>query len=141
MPHPSRRDPSHRGMAPLLLALALAGGTPSVLAQSTPGPPHPIAPSPAAPLTVELGAPIPYRCAGGQALTLRYGRLSDGSLAFVRLQPPGGPLLTLPQLVSASGARYSDERQWQWWSKGSGGFLQRRDDQGRWQILLEGCQS
>jgi membrane-bound inhibitor of C-type lysozyme len=124
-----------------MAALALAVSTSNTLAQPTNQQPSPAVHPAAAPLAVELGAPISYSCGGGQPLTVRYGRLSDGSLAFARLQPPGSPLLTLPQLLSASGARYSDERLWQWWSKGSGGVLQRRDDQGRWQTLLEGCQS
>lgn len=124
-----------------MAALALAGSPSATLALPTSRQPTTAVQPSGAPLTAELGAPVSYRCAGGQLLTVRYGRLSDGSLAFARLQPPGGPLLTLPQLVSASGARYSDERLWQWWSKGSGGFLQQRDDQGRWQTLLEGCQS
>lgn len=90
-------------------------------------------------VVVELGEPIPYRCAGGSQLVVRYGRLSDDSLSFVRLFLPGDRRVTLPQLVSASGARYSDDRQWQWWSKGSTGFLEQRDGQGQWQKLFEQC--
>ena len=93
------------------------------------------------PVAAELGEPVTYRCAGGRQLVVRYGRLSDGSLSFVRLQPPGDRLLTLPQLVSGSGTRYTDEQRWQWWSKGQEGFLERRDAQGRWQTVLDRCQS
>ncbi|SBO43277.1 MliC family protein [Cyanobium sp. NIES-981] len=98
-----------------------------------------VAPVAAEDLGVELGEPVLYRCSGARELAVRYGRLSDDSLAFVRLQPPGGQLLTLPQLVSGSGARYSSGQLWQWWSKGEEGFLQRLDDQGDWQTVLEGC--
>jgi membrane-bound inhibitor of C-type lysozyme len=90
-------------------------------------------------LGVELGEPVLYRCSGARELVVRYGRLSDDSLAFVRLQPPGEQPVTLPQLVSGSGARYSNGQLWQWWSQGEEGFLQRQDDQGEWQTVLEGC--
>ncbi|MEB3321827.1 MAG: MliC family protein [Synechococcaceae cyanobacterium] len=90
---------------------------------------------------VELGAPITYRCAEGRQLVVRYGGLSDGSLGFARLQPPGDPSITLPRLVSASGARYSDEQRWQWWSKGKEGFLERREERGQWRTVLKGCRS
>jgi membrane-bound inhibitor of C-type lysozyme len=93
------------------------------------------------PLAVELGEPIRYRCAGGRQLEVRYGRLSDGSLSFARLQPPGDQPHTLPQLVSGSGTRYTDEQRWQWWSKGQEGVLQRRDGQGQWQTVLDQCQA
>jgi membrane-bound inhibitor of C-type lysozyme len=91
------------------------------------------------PLTAELGEPVAYRCSDGRQLVVRYGRLSDGSLAFVRLRPPGAGQLTLPRLVSGSGVRYSDEQEWQWWSKGKEGFLQRRDARGEWRTLLQRC--
>lgn len=90
---------------------------------------------------MELGKAMHYRCAGGSQLVVRYGRLSDDSLSFARLQPPGEQPLTLPQLVSGSGVRYSNEQLWQWWTKGQGGFLQRRDPQGEWRTVLENCRS
>lgn len=90
---------------------------------------------------VEMQEPVSYRCTEGARLEVRYGRLSDGSLSFARLQPPGDRPLTLPQLVSGSGARYSDEQRWQWWSKGKEGFLQRREDNGQWRAVLKGCRS
>jgi membrane-bound inhibitor of C-type lysozyme len=90
---------------------------------------------------VEMRKPVSYRCDGGGRLEVRYGRLGDGSLSFARLQPPGDSPLTLPQLVSGSGTRYSDEQRWQWWSKGEEGFLQRRDNDGQWRTVLQGCRS
>jgi membrane-bound inhibitor of C-type lysozyme len=100
-----------------------------------------VAPALAGDLGVELGKPLRYRCAGGSTLMVRYGRLSDDSLSFARLQPPGEQPLTLPQLVSGSGVRYSTEQMWQWWTKGQEGFLQRRDGQGEWRTVLEGCRN
>jgi membrane-bound inhibitor of C-type lysozyme len=63
---------------------------------------------------VERGAPVSYRCAGCRRRVVRQGRRSEGSLSCARLRLPGDRSLTLPQLGSGSGARYSDERQWQW---------------------------
>lgn len=100
-----------------------------------------VPPAVAETLRVELGAPIPYRCAEGRTLAVRYGRLSDGSLSFARLSPPGDRSLTLPRLASGSGARYSDEANWQWWTKGPEGFLERRDDRGEWRTVLTGCRT
>jgi hypothetical protein len=61
-----------------MAALALAGSTSNTLAQPTSRQPSPAVHPAAAPLSVELGAPISYSCGGGQPLTVRYGRLSDG---------------------------------------------------------------
>jgi len=41
----------------------------------------------------------------------RYGYLSDGSLQFVKVLMPNGKEYTLPSLVSASGARFTDEHE------------------------------
>ncbi len=90
---------------------------------------------------LEWGEPFLYHCAGGGKLGVRYGRLSDGSLSLARLDLPDHRTVTLPQLVAGSGARYSNDLRWQWWSKGSSGFLERRDHQGQWQKFLDQCRS
>jgi membrane-bound inhibitor of C-type lysozyme len=100
-----------------------------------------VAPVAAESLQVELRETVRYSCEGGAELVVTYGQLSDSSLAFARLQPPGETLITLPQLVSGSGARYSTEQLWQWWSQGEEGFLQRRNEQGGWNTVLAGCLS
>ena len=82
---------------------------------------------------------VRYRCGGGQIIEAHYGSLSDQSLAFVRLRLPDGRRLTLPQVASASGARYSADQAFTWWSKGSSGFLQERGENGRWRITLDAC--
>jgi membrane-bound inhibitor of C-type lysozyme len=81
-----------------------------------------------------------YRCANGERLEASYGGLKDGSLSFVRLTLPDGQQLTLPQVASGSGARFSADQDVTWWSKGSGGFLQRRDANGNWQVSLDSCE-
>ncbi|MBL6798692.1 MAG: MliC family protein [Synechococcus sp. BS307-5m-G39] len=90
-------------------------------------------------LSVVQGETIRYRCGGGQIIEARYGSLSDQSLAFVRLRLPDGRRLTLPQVASASGARYSADQAVTWWSKGNSGFLQERGDNGEWRITLDAC--
>ncbi|EDY39296.1 conserved hypothetical protein [Cyanobium sp. PCC 7001] len=122
-------------MAALIRRLALPPLSAGVLLLTA------VAPVAAESLQVELREPVRYRCDGGTELVVTYGQLSDGSLSFARLQPPGETLLTLPQLVSGSGARYSTEQLWQWWSKGEEGFLERRDEQGEWTTELGGCLS
>lgn len=59
--------------------------------------------------SVEGGATFAYTCNDGSVLAVRYYALSDGSLRFARLRMQDGTELTLPQLASGSGARYSDD--------------------------------
>ena len=87
------------------------------------------------------GSTIRYRCSGGEQLEATYFRLRDRSLAFVRLRIPGGRQLTLPQLASGSGARFSADRDVTWWIKGESGFLQQRDSKGEWSVSLKNCES
>lgn len=90
-------------------------------------------------LTVQGGDPITYTCDQQAKVTVRYFSLSDDSLHFVKLTLPDGTPYTLPQVVSASGARFSDLQQLVWWNKGDGGFVEQLDDDGEWQILLDNC--
>lgn len=84
-----------------------------------------------APPTVTGGDPVAYRCDNGDRVVARYYGLADGSLHFVRLSFPGGEY-TLPQLLSASGARYSDEARLVWWVKGDEVRVESRDEEGEW---------
>jgi membrane-bound inhibitor of C-type lysozyme len=59
-------------------------------------------------LSLEGGETFAYTCGDGSVVSVRYYALSDGSLRFARLRMQGGKELTLPQLISGSGARYSD---------------------------------
>lgn len=90
-------------------------------------------------LQVKGGATVIYVCAGGERIAARYYSLSDDSLNFVKLSLPDGQKYTLPQVVSASGARYSDDRQLVWWTKGATAFAEMRDEQGAWQIKYADC--
>jgi len=91
-------------------------------------------------LTVTGGEPITYKCEGGEEIVARYYALSDNSLHFVKVTLPDGQVQTLPNAVSASGARYTDDRMWVWWTKGETGFAETRNDKGEWETKYQGCQ-
>jgi membrane-bound inhibitor of C-type lysozyme len=82
---------------------------------------------------------VTYQCARGEQVIATYFRLSDNSLRFVRIALPDGGQYTLPNIVSASGARYSDEREIVWWTKGRTAFVQARDSRGEWYTKIEDC--
>lgn len=83
------------------------------------------APLAAAPRLGVVAAPsVAYRCADGSRVQAVYYRLSDDSLAFVKLVI-GKREYTLPNLVSASGSRYSDLVTLEWWIKGDAATLNR----------------
>lgn len=119
------------------LALGLMPLLPgSAIARSLKGP---IPLTEAAPLRVELREQAHYRCRGGGEVRASYYSLNDDSLAFVRLILPGGSRQTLPNIVSGSGARYSDDASMVWWVKGDGAFAQTRGSDGSWETSLEDC--
>ena len=80
-----------------------------------------------------------YLCADGERNLVTYYRLSDNSLQFVKVVLPGGKEHTLPNVVSASGARYTDEREVVWWTKGNAAFVETRDADGKWRISSKDC--
>jgi membrane-bound inhibitor of C-type lysozyme len=90
-------------------------------------------------LKISGGDPVLYDCGGGARITARYYSLSDGSLSFVKLEMPDGAKFTLPNLASASGARYSDDMNLVWWTKGNGAFAEKRDDSGQWKTIYPDC--
>ncbi|UBO73067.1 MliC family protein [Aeromonas rivuli] len=90
-------------------------------------------------LTVTGGEPIAYQCANDQKVQVSYFGLSDDSLNFVKLALPNGKDYTLPQVVSASGVRYTDDHEVVWWNKGKEGFVEQRAEDGKWQSLYAEC--
>jgi membrane-bound inhibitor of C-type lysozyme len=90
-------------------------------------------------LTVRGGEQVTYQCENGIRIVARYYTLSDSSLNFVKLQMPDGKEYTLPNAVSASGARYTDERELVWWTKGDSAFVQTRGENGEWQVRYGNC--
>ena len=90
-------------------------------------------------LTVVPITEAAYICSGEERIMARYYVLSDKTLHFVSLDLPDGDMVTLPNAVSASGSRYTDEREYVWWVKGREGFLEQRGEDGDWQPYLENC--
>ena len=83
-------------------------------------------------LTANLGPPVHYRSESGEQFMARYGSLSDGSLHFVKLTMPDGQKYTLPQVISGSGVRYTDEREIVWWTHQGTVRVDVRDAEGKW---------
>ena len=90
-------------------------------------------------LTIRPLERVTYRCEQGGRITARYFSLSDNSLGFVKVLLPDGHEVTLPQVLSASGVRYTDEREWVWWTKGDDAFAETRAPSGEWRIRYDHC--
>jgi len=90
-------------------------------------------------LTVTGGEAITYHCGDGAQIVARYYSLSDQSLDFVKVRLPDGAEYTLPQVLSGSGVRYSDDRELVWWTKGASAFAEMRDQNGEWQVRYDKC--
>ena len=91
-------------------------------------------------LTAHLGPPVHYRSSSGEIFVAKYGSLADGSLHFVRVQMPGGREYTLPQVLSASGARYTDERDLVWWTHQGTVRVDMRNAEGNWETKYSALQ-
>jgi hypothetical protein len=83
-------------------------------------------------LTVEMGLPVCHTSDHGDRFVARYGSLSDGSLHFVKVKMTDGQEYTLPQVISASGVRYTDERSIVWWTHQRTVRVDVRDAEGNW---------
>lgn len=90
-------------------------------------------------LGVSPGMAYVYETKTGERLDVTYYTLTDDSLDFVRVVLPDGQKYTLPQTVSASGARYSDGMTLVWWSKGDTALVEVRGDDGEWVSRYEEC--
>ncbi len=90
-------------------------------------------------LTLLGGEPVDYQCENGDRIIARYYTLSDSSLHFVKVLMPDNDEFTLPQALSASGVRYTDDRMLTWWIKGDSAFVEMRDQNGEWQTIYENC--
>lgn len=79
-------------------------------------------------LTVTLSEPIIYSSQDNKTFTVRYGALSDNSLSFIKVTLPNGIEKTLPRAISASGVRYADERELEWWEHKGEVCVTKRDN-------------
>ena len=78
------------------------------------------------------GPAVTYESANGDRFVARYGSLSDGTLHFVKVKMPNGREYTLPQAVSGSGARYTDDREIVWWEHHGTVRVDVRAADGKW---------
>jgi len=90
-------------------------------------------------LSVVGGEPMIYLCDNGDRIVVRYYTLSDESLRFVKVLFPDGTEYTLPQVLSASGARYTDDIELLWWVKGDDAYVEKRNGAGEWKQLYTEC--
>lgn len=90
-------------------------------------------------LTVTGGEAITYQCENGAQIVARYYSISDKCLDFVKVRLPNDKEYTLPQVLSGSGVRYSDDRELVWWTKGASAFAEMRDQNGDWQVKYNNC--
>lgn len=90
-------------------------------------------------LEVTDGDIVTYQAENGDRVTAKYYSLSDKSLDFVKVTLPDGKEYTLPCVLSASGARYTDDRELVWWTKGDTAQAEKRDKSGEWKTLYSEC--
>jgi len=83
-------------------------------------------------LGVKLDKATYWRSQMAERFVARYGALPDDSLRFVKVTMPDGRELTLPQTVSASGARYTDEKDVVWWEHQGTVHVHVRRKDGTW---------
>lgn len=84
-------------------------------------------------LTVRVGPPVYYKSPKGDDFVAQYGSLSDDSLYFVKVRMPDGRNYTLPQALSASGVRYTDDRELVWWEHQGTVRVEMRGVDGNWE--------
>lgn len=89
-------------------------------------------------LRVRAGKEYVYDCTDGTTLRATFYGLSDDSLNFVKVVTADGTEYTLPQLVSASGARYSDEHGMEFWTKGDEVTIRTFSPTGDREVLTRG---
>lgn len=81
-----------------------------------------------------------YRTGSGEILTVQYYELEDHTLNFIKIDIPDAGEMTLPQVLSGSGSKYSNQAAFIWWTKGNEGTLYRIINNGEWDILYRDCQ-
>ena len=89
-------------------------------------------------LAVELTQEVEYISSDESKIEARFYSLTDNSLKFVKVKMVDGKEYTLPQVIAASGARYSDEYSLQFWIKGNAMTLYKMNEEREWEIIKEG---
>lgn len=81
--------------------------------------------------TVQLLATASYADSEHTAEVSFY-QLADASLSFIKVKKSDGTTVTLPQMVSASGTRFTDGFQDEFWFKGDYLYISSPDESGDW---------
>ena len=89
-------------------------------------------------LGIELVQEVEYQCSDESIVNVRFYKLSDDSLGFVKVKVTDKEEYTLPQVIAASGVRYSDEYRIQFWTKGNTMTLYEMNSNREWEIVKEG---
>ena len=89
-------------------------------------------------LYIELTQEVEYLCSDKSIVNARFYTLTDNSLGFVKVNMADVKEHTLPQVIAASGVRYSDEYSIQFWVKGNTMTLYMKREDGEWEIIKEG---
>lgn len=121
----------------LWLAIAGASAMPQALAASPIKPNQIVSKNGDDIIQATLAKPVFYISGTGKKFAVRYGQLADGSLNFVRITMPDGKPYTLPQVLSASGVRYTDERELVWWLHQDKARIDQRDANGEWKTIFQ----
>ncbi len=87
---------------------------------------------------VVTSQPAYYTNGTGDRFTVTYGHLSDSSLYFIKIKLPDSREYTLPRSVSASGVRYTDEKDLVWWEHQGIVRVEMRGNNGEWVTKYSG---
>jgi membrane-bound inhibitor of C-type lysozyme len=92
-------------------------------------------------LSVLLNSSVNYQCADKTKLTVKYYSLSDKSLGFIKIKIGAQAEQTLPESISGSGAKFSDQRNLTWWTKGNKGdiYLSNDGPEDSWPLAHTEC--
>jgi len=91
-------------------------------------------------LEVVGGKPVVYQAENGDRMTARYYS-SFGTRAWIlsKSRCRMGKNTRCRAFLSASGVRYTDDMELVWWNKGNTAHVEKRDENGEWQILYSEC--
>jgi len=84
-------------------------------------------------LAQNSAATVTYQCVANQTLAVRIIPALPGKVEEVQMTLPDKSVLTLPRVVSASGAKYSNGT-FTFWSKGNTAFVEQGDT-----VVLKDC--
>jgi membrane-bound inhibitor of C-type lysozyme len=88
---------------------------------------------------VNLVSMVEYKTETNEIIKATYYKLDANEIYFVKVELPDNSIIVLPNNVSASGVRYTDDREYVWWEKGTQAILEKRDSNGIFQVIYSNC--